>query len=104
MASTIPTLEVRNPGAHNLGAQRAQQVTRQVDQKEGQAHRIGYRSLFDAHEVLQTEVLLGIPEGKLNGTIPNDKFCMSRILQLTLDWSRRPLRLRDLASEAQPSS
>lgn len=45
-----------------------------------------------------------VGEESFNGTITNDKFCMSRIRQLTLNWSRCPLRLRDLASKSQPSS
>jgi hypothetical protein len=30
-----------------------------------------------------------------NGLITNDKFCMSRVVQLKLTWSRRPLRCRE---------
>jgi hypothetical protein len=31
-----------------------------------------------------------------NGLITNDKFCLTRSCRLTLTWSRRPLRLREL--------
>src|SRR5260221_4822693 len=52
----------------------------------------------------ETKGLLGIPESSFNGTITNDKFCMSRAQQLNLTWSRCPLRLRHLCSDPQTSS
>jgi hypothetical protein len=37
---------------------------------------------------------LEILEGRFNGLITNDKFCLSRHVRLKLTWSRYPLRLR----------
>jgi hypothetical protein len=45
--------------------------------------------------IIQAGKLLGISKDKLNGTITNDKFCLTRWGKLQLSWWRRPLRLRD---------
>src|ERR1051326_6127817 len=66
MMSTIPTLEVRNSRSLDMGAQRTQQVVGQVDQEKREAHGIGNRGLCHSHKVLQAEMLLGFPEGKLD--------------------------------------
>src|SRR5712692_5874192 len=66
MATTIPTLEVPNPCSRKTRAQRTQQVAGQVDHEKRQANRIRHRGLLDPHEVLQTEVLFGIPKRKLD--------------------------------------
>jgi hypothetical protein len=39
------------------------------------------------------------PETVLNGTITNDKFCMTRAGRLHLSWWRRPLRSRPTAPD-----
>jgi hypothetical protein len=44
--------------------------------------------------IAQASKLFGITKDKLNGTITNDKFCLSRWDEMQLSWWRRPLRLR----------
>lgn len=44
--------------------------------------------------IAQASKLFGITKDKLNGTITNDKFCLSRWGEMQLSWWRRPLRLR----------
>ncbi len=44
---------------------------------------------------LDAQVGADFMERDLNGLITNDKFCLCRFGQLTLSWSRRPLRLRE---------
>jgi hypothetical protein len=39
-------------------------------------------------------------ERMLNGTIANDKFCMTRTGRLHLTWWRRPLRSRPVGTDA----
>ena len=54
------------------------------------------------------QVAFGHSEGVLDGLITNDKFCCVRRVQLSLTWSRRPLRLRasflrcDVAVSGEP--
>src|SRR5689334_5037505 len=66
MLGAIETLQVRHPGLRIKLSQGSEQVGRKVDHKEGEADSIGHRSLFDGHEILQTEVLLGVSEGELD--------------------------------------
>src|SRR6478672_2742862 len=40
------------------------------------------------------------PEAAFNGTITNDKFCMTRTGRLHLTWWRRPLRSRPAGADA----
>ena len=44
--------------------------------------------------VVKTDFALAFFEDNLNGTITNDKFCVTRWGKLQLSWWRRPLRLR----------
>ena len=66
MACPIEGFQVVDARTRIRGAQAVEQVARQVDHKEGEAHCVVDRELFDAHEVLQTKVLLGVSEGKLD--------------------------------------
>jgi len=49
---------------------------------------------FRAPQVVQVEMVFERPEGQFNGTITNDKFCMSRAGHLQLSWWRLPRSLR----------
>jgi hypothetical protein len=46
--------------------------------------------------------LLDTPMVLLNGLITNDKFCLSRLSQVKLRWSRRPYRFRPRKSDDAP--
>src|SRR5258708_35298789 len=73
--TTIPTLEVHDPRLRRVQTQRLQKMRSEVAQKHRKTHPIRNRGLWDPHEALQTQGLFGVPEGNLNGTRTNDKFC-----------------------------
>ena len=50
---------------------------------------------FATLTAFQASQLFGFAMKLLNGTITNDKFCMTRWGRVELSWWRRPLRLRD---------
>ncbi len=56
---------------------------------------------FTSHDlvVVQTQIF-GVFKLFLNGTITNDKFCMSRAGRLRLSWWRLPLRAREAVIQA----
>src|SRR5258707_12895924 len=66
MARPIEGFQVIDACSRIRGAQGVEQVSRQVDHKEGETHRVVDGDLFCAHEVLQTEVLLGVAKSKLD--------------------------------------
>jgi hypothetical protein len=49
---------------------------------------------------LGCQQMLQNPEGVFNGTITNDKFCLTRTGRLHLTWWRRPLRSRPTGVDA----
>jgi hypothetical protein len=51
-------------------------------------------SQFGTPQQAQPQVLFEFAKGQFNGTITNDKFCLSRMGRLHLSWWRLPLRAR----------
>ena len=100
--ASMPTLVLDQAVAH--GGERGLGVLKQRLSASGLHKRIGreYQGMpvengFDGLEPIigQAQPLLEIEIVHFNGLIANDKFCLSRTVQLSLTWSRRPLRCRE---------
>ena len=68
------------------------------DQGASQLH-LDHR-VFRAAEMMQVQMVFEQAKGQFNGTITNDKFCMSRTGHLRLSWWRLPLRAREKVTQA----
>src|SRR5258708_3966582 len=62
MLPAIVTSQIIDSRTGKSPAQRQEQILRKVDHKQGEANGVFHRSLFDAHEILQTEVLLSLSD------------------------------------------
>src|SRR5438874_6002825 len=66
MLPAIVASQIINSRTGKSPAQMPQQILGKVGHKEREADGVFHTSLFDAHEILQTEVLLGLSESKLD--------------------------------------
>ena len=75
---------------HDFDDKRSQSLAQEIN--------LSQRGSLGTH-LVEIQNALEPLENQLNGTITNDKFCMSRTGRLTLTWWRRPLRSRSAKAD-----